>query len=428
MKRAAGWASCCLAAVVLSSTHARASTPAEGSLARCLQRAAEVLRKEGARPRGRPRRLFLTEGDRRTTDLRARGTGCLGVLVVGHEGVANLEVALYTAGGIRLDHTGGTSSGYVRFCGARGLRLALSIGVEEGQGEVRWQAFERAPLQLPDLDRRVGLCFAGRAGTSHAAADVGPDPEGGNVQGAFEAAAAALADRGYGAPLERRSGRLAAGTRTHVPVVLPPGGCYAVMALGDASVEALELRLYDARARRADSDIEHRRHATVRLCSEDGGPHVAQLRMHAGSGEFVLGVFELAEVPDPWPPGVEGSARARYAEMAARMRARGVTSPAVRAWAHLTPAQGVGVPVRLEAGRCYALGAVRAGELEDADIDLVLVDPEGRLIARDVGPGPEPQLWHCPVRSAAFRIHGEVHGGAGRMLFVVGEAPSEGTR
>ncbi|MFW6085987.1 MAG: hypothetical protein ACODAG_02185 [Myxococcota bacterium] len=428
MKGMLAWAAWGLL-LVLASVQARASTPAEGPLARCLQRATDVLREDGARPRGRPRRIFMTEGDRRTIDLRTTREGCLGVLAVGHDGVAKLDVALHTATGLRLDHRAdGAPHGYVRFCGVQGLRLALSIGVGEGQGEVWWRVFEQAPLQLPDLNRRVGLCFGGQAGGSHAVADVGPDPEGGDVEAAFETASAALADRGYGAPPESHSGRLATGAMTHVPMTLPAGGCHAVLAVGDASVEQLELRIYDTRARLVARDVQHRRRGLVRLCSEDGGPHVAQLRMHAGDGEFMLGHFELTEVPDRWPPGVKGSIRARYAEMAAVMRAGGARPPAVRAWAHLLPERGAGVPVSLTAGRCYVLGAVRAGELDGADIDLVLVGPEGRLVARDVGPGPEPRVWHCPARSAPFRLRAEVHGGAGRVLFMIAEAPTEGGR
>lgn len=418
MLRAAGVA--CLS-VLLPAAVALASEGPTNELAACLDRAAAVLVQESdARPMDVAGRAFLTEGASRTVSLALRSGGCVGILAVGHARVEELDVAMFTAGGIRLRADAATGAhGHVRYCGAPGLKLVVVLRVAKGQGEVRWRAFEDAPARLPDLERRVGACFGGHGGVQHKAADVGPPPAGGDVEALFRGLRNQLEGRGYGRLRQRKSGQLIQGGAARHPVRLEARRCYAFATAGDAGVRDMDLVVRDAGGRVVARDVDRRRDALARACTERGGPHVVELRMHRGSGAWALGVFELTALPDDAPPGVRGRARARHGEMVARMARRGLGAAPVT-WAHLSPEVPLRVPVRLSTGRCYGFGAVRSDALARGDSDLVLADPEGRTVARDLGPGPEPLLFHCPEREGTYALHVRVRGAVGSVLLLRG--------
>lgn len=74
-----------------------------------------------------------------------------------------------------------------------------------------------------------------------------------------------------------------------------------------------------------------------------------------------------------------------------------------------------GFTVELVGGVCYSLLAV--GENDDADIDLLLLDPLGTEVAEDRRPGAGAVVEICPPRSGRYRAVVRMYAGGGAFAF-----------
>jgi hypothetical protein len=311
---------------------------------------------------------------------------------------------------------------WVRFCGARGLRLVVTTVMYNGQGEVGLLAVAGAPPQLPDLGRTVGACFATSGGTRRPAARIGAPPPGPRLIDAAGAVGEELVALGYVARGDPQTGHIEEGLRDARSILVEGGRCYAVSVVGDEGVGDLDLFVRTPSGLEVGRDDTRRASGVVRLCPEQSGELVAEVRMYAGSGAYVL-TTHVADLPDDAEPplGIEGNARGRWAEVARRLGARGL-SPRALAWGMLVPGQTLAIPVDLVAGRCYAFSAVTADEAGDGELDLMLLDDQGALLGWDVGGGASaPLLFHCAERSGRFTIRGRLYGAWGRYLTIEGD-------
>ena len=396
---------------------------ADGVLARCIDDATSAMAARGARRAGDAIVAFMQEGQTRSVPITLEAAGCVGVLAVGHRRVHDIDLVLQTDTGMALAQDVEVDAHpYLRFCGAAGLRLIATLQMYKGQGEVRIVRFTDAPAALPDLDRTLGGCFAGGGGMRRPSGEVGPAPPGRPLAESVAETERELAGLGYRPQGVEERGTLEAPARDAHVLQLGAGRCYAVIAIGDAHVTDLDLFVRGPTGAEIARDTSRGAKAVARFCPEH--PTVsAEVRMFQGAGEYRLRAFLLDEpAPDARPVGVSGFARVGLAEATARMRAHGM-APRPVAWGLIGPGQALPMPVRLEAGKCYAFAGVPSPEIAGGDLDLILLDDEDALLGWDVGPGNVPLVFHCATRTGVHRIVGRVYDAAGRYLVLLGEEP-----
>jgi hypothetical protein len=187
-------------------------------------------------------------------------------------------------------------------------------------------------------------------------------------------------------------------------LTLDGGQCYALAAVGDGDVEDIDMRLLSItdNAALVAADITRRRDAVVKVCPERAGAYVLDVRMYRGAGNYVVQSFGLSEPAAPRPSGVEGATRIPYAELLAQFEHHGMrATPAV--WGLLQPEGTQSIPLQVHAGRCYAVGAVATADFAGGDLDMSLTDESGRLYSADIGPNPNPLIFHCAKRDGVLR-------------------------
>ncbi len=404
-----------LAAAVAS--HARA----DDSLGQCVDSAVSALRQRGGRTFGATTVGFLDEGESHTEIVQLPANGCVGFLGVGHRRVQDLDIGVFTAGGIALAQDVAVDSHpYVRYCGVRGLELAIVVHMYKGRGEYRLVHLLDAPARLPDLGRVVGECFSEDVGVTIPPTDVGPEPASPSARDQLATVAGRLARLGYHPRGQVESGALDQRQTAVRSVQLDGGHCYAIAAVGGSGVADLDLFVRGAGDVAVGRDVSRARDALVRMCADQSGAYRAQVRMYQGKGAWALRVYGLDEPSGRGrPPGVEGDTRIPYAEVVARMAGRGLQAAPV-GWGLIWPGHTLSMPVRLDAGHCYAVAGVPGASLSGGDLDLMLLDAAGSRVAWDVGSGSTPLVFTCPARSATYRVVGRVYGATGTYLVMLG--------
>ncbi|MFI5309366.1 MAG: hypothetical protein ACHQ53_18570, partial [Polyangiales bacterium] len=169
-------------------------------------------------------------------------------------------------------------------------------------------------------------------------------------------------------------------------------------------------------------DVTRHRDAVVKVCPDRPAVYVLDVRMYRGAGSYVVQSFGLAETSEKPPPGIEGSARIAYAELRARLDARGMhMSPVV--WGAIQPEGTQSLPIPVRAGRCYAIAVVASPDFNGGDLDLSLVEKSGRVLAAEIGPGANPLVFHCAERDSIVRAVVQAHEirRLARFLLVIGE-------
>jgi hypothetical protein len=283
----------CSALLALSQV---ASAQAPGrTLAQCVERVVNAAREQGARPSGSPRVDFMLTGDHRSYEHELPQDGCLGMLAVGHRAVQHLALAMYAPSGRMLAQNPERGAhAYARFCGEAGRHVVTEVRMLDGEGEFHLVPLWNAPPGLDALESVMESCM--HTGDPRPdPVDVGPEPLGPPIDVEMLAVAKQLSSLGYrqeggvlfgGLPERRREVRR---------VMLGGGNCYALAAVGDGDVEDIDMRLLwmtDTTSLVA-ADVTRRRDAVVKVCPEQDGVYVLDVRMYRGSGRYVVQSFGL---------------------------------------------------------------------------------------------------------------------------------------
>jgi hypothetical protein len=392
---AAGWS---------PSLHAQAVTAAvSGALQECVRSAVSTTTALGIHA-GTQRTVFLLSGDTQVFSQRFVRSECVGFMAAGARRAQSLELVIQAADGRPLARSATPSSlAYAVHCGHPGEVVFATLRMLDGQGEIVYVPLENAgarPAALETLQRCPAL------GTPRPAPiEVGPEPPGMPIDQQFEAIGAELGALGYGEEKVVAFGTLGPGHHDAQGVVLRSGRCYALVAAGSRDVLDLDMRVFGPQLplASAGADLSRKRDSRVKLCAEGSGRYVIDVSAFQGSGAYAVQAFELVEPPAM--AGIAGRSRIAYAELAARMQARGMHAKPLTSG--LVKADDVlGIPLSLHGGACYAVGVVASPELEMSALQLGLQGEHGELLALDSRPDDPPLLFHCARRDE--RLHAVV--------------------
>lgn len=396
-------------------------------LGRCSADLADVARSQGAQLLGPTRRDFLLAGDQRSYRLVLPTDGCMHVAAVGQRNIQDLELAVFDPSGRKLTAgRGPTAHPYASFCGRAGRSVVAHLTMLDGDGEIELSTFGGGPRRLRGLDEAATACESSGS-PRPSPLDMGEEPDGPTLEQGLYRARRELAELGYREATPMTFGALTEQRREARRLELPADRCFALVALGSSTVGDVDLRVFaphgDEQA--VASDLTRRRDAIVKLCTDEGGAYLLDVRMFRGSGTYVVKSFALDE-RDARPRGVRGGARIDYAELASSMAQRGL-SPQPLGWSLVRPQLADRTALPLRAGECYALGAIGSDELPSTAVELSLLDDRGRVVASRQGASAQPLLFHCAERSATYRAVANSHElrRPGRYMLVLGKAAAE---
>ena len=388
---------------------------------RCMVAATPLFEELGAQV-VEGRTWFLREGRVASYRHRFRASECVGFFAVGHTGVLDLDLALFTTTGIELGRDVAVDAHpYIRYCGASELDVVAVLHAAKGRGEVRLAVFENAPSQLPELGRRLGRCFASAVGVGTPHVDVGSEPEGPPVDQAYALAGEPVRLAGFQEDASQRSEHdIPTHSRVERNVQLQRGVCYTALAVGGPTVIDLDLAVRDPSGRPVVEDVRRSSTAQASFCPGVAGRFVVDLRMFAGEGRVRSGIFVLQERSGSRPSGVEGLGRIDYVAATRRIQRLGMQQRTV-AWGWLAPGLSLSMPYAVKAGRCYAFGAVRSPELARADLDLIVAGERGERLGWNLGSRTPPFVYFCADYDRTVFLEGRVYRGSGRYLVLAGE-------
>jgi hypothetical protein len=376
--------------------HAQAVTAAiSGALQECVGSAVEKTRSAGIAP-GAERTRFLLSGDTQVFTQRFSGTECVGFLAAGARHAQSLELVIQAADGSTLAHSATPSAlAYAVHCGHAGDLVFATVRMLDGQGEIVYVPLEHAGTQ-PAVLRSLEQCSA--LGTPRPApVEVGPDPAGKSIEQQFEVVRAELSEIGYGADRVVAYGTLNAGHHDAQGVVLTADRCYALVAVGSRDVLDLDMRVFGPTLplSSAGSDLSRKRNAVVKLCAEAPARYVVDVSAFQGAGAYAVQAFELVDAA--LVASITGKSRIAYAELTARMQARGMLAKPLTSG--IVKADDVlGIPLSFKGGTCYAVGVVASSELDVSALQLGLENERGELIGLDSRADDPPLVFHCSAR------------------------------
>jgi hypothetical protein len=403
----------------LSTVHAQPAPAAiSGALQDCVSSA--VADPAGSVHAGPQRTVFLLSGDAQVFSQSFSASECVGFVAAGARHAQSLEVMIQAADGRPLARSATPSAlAYALHCGHPGEVVFATVRMLDGQGEVVYVPLVNAGAHPAALDA-LQQCRA--LGTPRPAPlEVGPEPAGMPIDQQFEAVGAELAALGYGEERVVAFGTLGPGHHDAQGVVLRSGRCYALVAAGSRDVMDLDMRVFGPQLplASAGADVSRRRDARVKLCAEGSGRYVIDVSAFQGSGAYAVQAYELAEPAGV--VGIAGRSRIAYAELSARMRARGMLAKPLTSG--LVKADEVlGIPLSLRGDACYAVGIVASPELDASALQVGLQTEQGELLGLDSRADDPPLLFHCARRDEQLRavVRPNQTRGAARFVLLLG--------
>lgn len=370
---------------------------------------------------------FYLKGDAQVFSQAYPAKQCLGFMAAGARNVQALELVLRSEEGRVLARSEQPSAlAFVKHCGERSELVFATVRVTDGQGEVVYRAWPTDETRPSPL-RRMESCAA--LGTPRPVPlTVGPEPPGQSIEHQLETAGAELGRLGYQAGKLVAFGALRSGQHAANGLLLSRKRCYTLLAVGSDEIVDLDLRVFGPTLplAAAGSDISRSRAAQVKLCAEAPARYVVDVAAFQGEGAYAVAALELSE-PAP-QPGIEGAARIEYAELVARMKARGFRAEVLSSGV-VDREEKLQVPLSLDQGACVAIGALRSSEdPATSSLMLGLTAADGALLAMD-GPSRQPPLvFHCAAQAERLQaLVGTAQGrGRARFALIVGREPAEG--
>jgi hypothetical protein len=352
---------------------------------------------------GRPAGIVLNGREPRDFQLSLQQGQCYAFASLGGQGAVDTDLVLHDHGGEQLAADGRRDrDAIVQYCAPTTGRYALSVRMYEGQGPLFTVGYVQNAGQVQQAEPVIAS-----TSTAHA-----------SLQENFALLDADMRARGYESYGNQTTGQLAlAGTR-NFEIQLEGGRCYAILAVGDASVRDLDLVLLGPNGEEVDRDIAQDPRPTVRVCPEATGNFYMQVRMTDGQGSYVY-------APYRWPRGTSGAGLRglswiRLSEVTALLSVEGFSPDA-----GFSPEDGnlrrqgatASHNVDLVAGQCYAIVVVGGDGVHDLDVTL---SQRGTQLTSDVGSRSAfPSIRHCATQDGRYSVGITAANGDGRYYMQV---------
>jgi hypothetical protein len=250
--------------------------------------------------------------------------------------------------------------------------------------------------------------------------DMGPEPIGQSIERQLTAARSELGALGYEPGRLVAYGALRSGEHAANGAVLEPEHCYALVGVGSAEISDLDMRVFGPSLplTAAGVDVSRGRAARVKLCTQEPARYVLEVSSFQGEGGYAVAALELSEPARV--PGIVAAARIDYAELLARMRARGFRGRVLTSGL-VDRDEQLAVPLHLRAGACCAVAALDSSDRTGpgADLQLGLEAADGALLALDAGRADPPLLFHCAREDESLRAVVSAGAGRARSRFVL---------
>lgn len=361
-----------------------------------LQGLDQQMQQQGYTRVGQPAGLVLQNQDPRDFQLNLQQGTCYAFATLGGPGAVDTDVFLLDASGSRLQADARTDrDALIQYCAPATGSYALEVRMHQGQGSL----FTVGYVQGQQQQAQQVMESTSTAGAS--------------LQENFALLDADMRARGYESYGDQTTGQLTQGGDRSFEIQLEGGRCYAILAVGDAAVRDMDLRLLDGSGREVDRDTAGDARPTVRVCPQSSGMYYMQVVMAAGQGSYVY-------APYRWPRGtrgpfgLEGVEWVRLSEVTALLSVEGYAPDA-----GFTPdngrlrsqGQSASHDVELTAGQCYAVVVVGGQGVNDLDVTL---SRGGTQLASDYGSANAfPSVRHCAQQSGDHRIQITAADGAG---------------
>lgn len=394
----------------------QAPTSIDPSTAARVQSITAQLQSRGYTPTQQPVAVVMRQGSEQSWQINLGAGACYSFATFGGPGVRDSDVFLFDGSGSqRIAGDAGTAVDAVihDICPDVTGTYQLRARLYSGNGPVWVTAFMR-PNQAS-------------GGSANTQTQVMINTQSGSAAGIdafFSRVDRDLQGRGYlavGAPV---TGTLGSGAMRDVPVNLEAGACYAITAVGDSTVQDVDLFLLDSSNNEIDRDHAADARPVVRVCPSASGRFTMRVRMVAGEGQYRAALYR-------WTGGTSGAGMSgllfvRNAEVSRIVNAEGYQGDADFSIerGRISENQSRTHNVTLRNGVCYAFVAV--GGVGVSDLDLT-VSRGNRTVAEDTTPTAFPSARYCATENGMHRVTVRSEHGSGEYVFRVFRRQSNGT-
>lgn len=357
--------------------------------------------------------------------IDAQAGACYAAVALGSDDT-DLDMVLLDPAGRTVAHDVRTDAHpWTSFCAASAGRYIARLQMARGTGGYYYALYGGPGGQQVDLSALLGGAGQTQATAQTATLDSA-------TQGRIQALDAQLGRERYQRTGEPRGQVFDERGDRSYQLSLTAGTCYAFGTFAGPGVTDTDAYIVDGSGNELTSDTSTAADALVRLCAETTGSYELRARMYSGSGAvFVAGWTQASaqQAPTETVIAAQSTAGAGLEENArlldADLRARGYESYGETARGQLGASESRDFPISLEGGKCYAVLAV--GDSGVRDLDLLLLDPRGREIDRDVEQDARPIVRVCPERSGDYAIRVRMANGEGAFVYAPYRWP-RGTR
>lgn len=409
-----------------TATHAQSMAETD-TMASCLGPVRELVVARGGNVSATPERFFMREGESRSFPATFTDASCMAFLALGQREVRDVDLFLHTDGGIMLvQDVVEDAHPFVRYCGAAGLTVYVTVRMYQGQGEVDLSRIEHSPATLGDLDAILGECVVPVGGMHSETPDLGPAPAPRTLQETLAADRVAFLASSYIAIGQTRTGTVDVGDDAMLPISLARGACYAGIVAVEEAVGNAEVAVLSATREPLARGSTHHASSIVRFCLDVPGTPTLVVRTSRGRGAYLAEFLQLNDGAIARPAGITGIARAAYAEVSAAYGKLGFSASQPR-WAYLDAGESVSFPFEFRDGVCYMFSSISAEEDAARNPSVLVEDERRNVLSRDLNNDTQPFVFYCAEHAHNGYVTMARASGHGRAMLVVGESTARGT-
>jgi hypothetical protein len=349
--------------------------------------------------------------------VNARPGHCYAIVAIGNVD-ASMRLAMVNARQETVSFQLGNRP-WVEGCTRQQGRLRTRLQHVSGPASLYYAVFQSTQMRVTGLQALLGQ-------RNTQTADLTPDAE---VQQRMTQLAESLGADGYAQTGPVLGLSMDDNAVRDFRLTLQGETCYAFATLGGTGTQDTDLWILDPDGNSMTSDISGQRDALVRdVCPSTAGQYTFRTRLYSGTGPVFRAAFSRRAVsasassePDATETVIDAEAtegadlNENHERISAGMRARGYETFGDESRARLDAGEHQDFSVRLEGGRCYAILAV--GDNAVRDLDLTLLNAQGRELDQDEQDNAEPIVRVCPSETTEVSARVEMTDGVGEFIY-----------